>query len=339
MTTLEFFERVLIVFAIALVPVLIWYLFDVILIFIGAILIAALLRLVAEPFTRWCKLPESIALILSGIIIIVAIAGAAALFGTRITVELQDVLSRAGTAIGSLTAYLHGSKIGSLILSHVQGGSFSVSAVVSGVFTVSTSFLAAVVVTLVTGFYLAAQPELYRAGLSKLFPHRWRTSANETMDDIANALRLWLLGQLIQMLLVGLLSLVAVWLIGLPSPLALGTIAGVTEFIPYLGPIIASVPAILVAMTKDWNAVLWTVVAYLLIHQIEGNVIVPMIQRQMVFIPPAVMLLGVVAITFMFGTVAIIFAAPIAVILFVAVKKLYVRDSLGEETTIPGESV
>jgi predicted PurR-regulated permease PerM len=76
------------------------------------------------------------------------------------------------------------------------------------------------------------------------------------------------------------------------------------------------------------------VLAYLVIHQIEGQLVSPLIQRHMVLIPPAVMLLGIVAITYLFGTVAIVFAAPIAVIIYAAVNLLYMRDTLGERTAL-----
>ena len=334
---LEFFKRMLIVLAILLVPVLIWALFDLILITRGAILIAVLLRLGAEPFSHWLRLPQGVALILSGLIIIAVVGETGYLFGTRIAGEMQDVLQRAGAAQKTIAATLHDSEWGRLVLSHVQTANLSVTEVVTRVFRISASFIAAAVVTLVVGIYLAAQHSLYREGFILLFPREWRPRAIEAFDDVANALRLWLLGQLIQMLLIGVLSTLAVWLIGLPSPLALGLIAGTTEFIPYVGPIIAAIPAILVAATKSLDAVIWTVLAYVLIHQTEGNLVVPLIQRHMVFIPPAVILLGMAAITYLFGTVAIVFAAPIAVVLFVLVKKLYVRDSLGEATPIPGE--
>jgi predicted PurR-regulated permease PerM len=137
-----------------------------------------------------------------------------------------------------------------------------------------------------------------------------------------------------QRILIGALSTLAVWLIGVPSALALGIIAAIGEFIPYLGPLLAAIPAILVALTKSPEAALWTLLAYLLIHQIEGQLVSPLIQRHMVAIPPAVMLLGIVAITYLFGLVAIIFAAPIAVAIFAAVNLIYVRDTLGEKTTL-----
>jgi predicted PurR-regulated permease PerM len=118
----------------------------------------------------------------------------------------------------------------------------------------------------------------------------------------------------------------------------LGLIAGVAEFIPYLGPIISAVPALLVAATVGTHAVLWTLLAWFIIHQIEGELIAPLVQRSMVFVPPVVMLMSVVTLTYLFGWVAIIFAAPIAVIVCVAVIKLYVRDSLGDWLPIPGET-
>jgi predicted PurR-regulated permease PerM len=338
LTPAEFFWRAVIFVSVALIPVLIWFLFDVILIITGAILIAVLVRLVAEPFIRWCKLPESVALIVAGILVVAVVAGAGYLFGRRIEAEFTDVMQRANSALTNITKRLQGSQTGQLILQHIKGGnSFSVTDLLSSVFTVSVRFLEAVVVTVIAGFYLAAQPQLYRSGLAQLFPSRLRKEANETFEDIGLALRLWLIADVIQMVLIGGLSTLAVWLIGLPSPFALGVIAGLAEFVPYVGPIIAAVPAILVATTQGMSAVLWTTIAYIVIHQLEGNLIAPLIQRQLIFIPPAVMLLAIVTVLFVFGGFAVIFAGPIAVIVFVAVNKLYVRDSLGEETVLPGE--
>ncbi|HTV37586.1 MAG TPA: AI-2E family transporter, partial [Xanthobacteraceae bacterium] len=92
--------------------------------------------------------------------------------------------------------------------------------------------------------------------------------------------------------------------------------------------------ALLVAITKSPEAAFWILIAYLIIHQLEGQIIAPLIQHHMVAIPPAVMLLGIVAITYLFGAIAIIFAAPIAVVVFTIVNLVYVRDTLGEKTTL-----
>ncbi len=331
---LEFLKRTLIVVAVAVIPVLIWYLFGVVLIAFGAIILAMLLRLVAQPLMRWLGLPEWAALIVSGLIILGIIAGTGYLFGSRITSEFQDVMQRTSSETAALEKSMRGTALGNYILQHLTSGNFSLADVLPGVIKVSTTFFEAVVIMLISGAYLAAQPHLYRRGLIWLFPPSRHVRAAEIFDGIGEALWLWLIGQLVEMILIGALTTFTVWIIGVPSPLAIGLIAGIGEFIPYLGPILAAVPAVLVAITKSPETALWTILAYLVIHQIEGQIVAPLIQRHMVAIPPAVMLLGIVAITYLFGAIAIVFAAPIVVTLFAAVNLLYVRDTLGEKTTL-----
>jgi predicted PurR-regulated permease PerM len=336
-STAELLKRMALFVAVALVPVLIWQLSGVILMGMGAILVAVLLNLGAEPLTWWLRFPRGAALFASGLTLASTVLAAGWLAVTE-AAEWQDVLARTQQAVESIQATLNGSEFGRLVLSHVRGDSFTVSGIATNVFSVSLGFLTALVISVFGGIYLAAQVDVYRDGLIQLLPHRMRANGEETLVDIANALRLWMLGQMIGMALIGILTALAAWLIGLPSPLALGTIAGLLEFIPYVGPILGAVPGVLVAMTQDFHTVLWTIAAYTLIQQIEGHLVAPLISREMVYIPPLVLILGIVAITTLFGRYAAIFAAPIAVIIFVAVKKLYIRDSLGDPTPIPGEA-
>ena len=88
----------LIFVAVATIPVLIWYLFDAVLIVVGALVLAALLRLGSEPFTNWLGVPQSLALVLSGLLILAFIAGAGFLFGTAVSTQFQEVVQRAGSA-------------------------------------------------------------------------------------------------------------------------------------------------------------------------------------------------------------------------------------------------
>ena len=334
MTYPEFLKRTLIFVAVAVLPFLIWYLFGVVLIAIGAIIFAMLLRLGAQPLVRWLSLPEPLALLISGVLVLGVLVAAGYLFGTRITTEFQDVTQRALSASTDIHHQLEGSPWGKFLLDHFSGSDVSVTGVLSGLLKISSRFLEGLVIMLISAVYLAAQPRHYRDGLIWLFPPRAHAHAARIIDGIGEALRLWLLGQLIEMVLIGALSMLAVWMIGVPSPLALGLIAGIGEFIPYVGPLLAAIPALLVALTTSPQATLWTAVAYLIIHQIEGNIVAPLVQRRMVSIPPAVMLLGIVAITYLFGATAIVFAAPIVVVIFAAVTLLYVQDTLGEKTAL-----
>ncbi len=311
--------------------------FGVFVLAFSAVLVAVLLTLLARPFRKRLGLQHWVALTLAGFLLLGVIAAAGYLFGTRIALDIQDVLARMESAQQEIRGELGRSPLGSLVLSGLGSNGIPVTQILTRIFTISTSVMAGVVVSVIAGIYFAANPSLYLNGFLTLFPPSRRREAEETSKDVGNALRLWLEGQFMSMLLVGLLSAAATWAIGLPSPMALGLIAAITEFIPYVGPVIAAVPALLVAATQGTDQIVWTLVAYLAIHTAEGNFIAPLIQRRMVYIPPAVMILGIAAIGFIFGPVAVIFAAPMTVVLFVLVKKLYVRDFLNEPTVIPGE--
>jgi predicted PurR-regulated permease PerM len=180
MSYAELFKRALLVVAVALIPVLVWYLFDVILMAFGAIILANVLRLGADPFSRWLRIPHSVTLIVSGLLAL-AVAGVAGyLFGTLISDELQDVFDRASAAEQIIRDKMHDSALGELILTRVAGENFSIASVVERFLKVSTSFLGALLVLVISAIYLAAQPELYRQGLIKLFPPRLHALASWT---------------------------------------------------------------------------------------------------------------------------------------------------------------
>ena len=337
MSNSTFFVRLFAVLAVAVGALLVWQLSDVLLLVFGAILVAMLLRLVAEPMVRWTGLHHAVALALAGVIVLAVLGGVMWLFQSQIGGEFADVLERATNALKSLRASLAQSEFGRVILSHINTNEFSVGSWLKSIVTLSAETITAVILLIITSAYLTSQPRLYRAGVIQLFPPHLHEEVGNTLDNIGAALRLWLLGQLIQMVLIGVLSLLAVWMIGLPSPVELGIIAGVCEFIPYVGPILAGIPAVLVAFTLSFDAALWTVIAYLIIHQVEGNIVAPIISRYMVSIPPALLIVVIVSVEVLFGPIGILFAAPLSVVIFVAVKRLYVRNTLHETTEIPGD--
>jgi predicted PurR-regulated permease PerM len=197
--------------------------------------------------------------------------------------------------------------------------------------------LAALVVVIVAGIYIAISPDTYRNGLVKLFPRRAQAQINATLDDAGEALRRWLAGQLLAMIMVGLMVTAGLALVGVPSALALGLIAGVTEFVPIIGPVIGAIPALLLASTQDWNTVLWTLVVFVVVQQVESNVIMPLVAGRAVAVPPAVGLFAVVAIGVLFGPLGMLLGYPLAIVIDSAVRRLYVRQALGEDVEIAGE--
>lgn len=191
---------------------------------------------------------------------------------------------------------------------------------------------------LVAGFFLAADPGTYRRGLVMLFPVSHQPLIGDTLEACGRSLRLWLLGELIAMTVVGLLVGVGAWLLDLPAPLALGLIAFATELIPVVGPILGAVPGIILAATLGWPSLLWAIGLYLAVQQLESNVVTPLVERHMTEVPPALLLFAVTAFGTLFGIVGLIVAAPLAVVLLVMVQRLFVREALGQPVKLSGEN-
>ena len=194
--------------------------------------------------------------------------------------------------------------------------------------------LSAFFLVAVAGVFFAAEPQRYRDGVVLLFPISLHGKVRRAMRQSGNGLLLWLRAHVIAMATVGVLVGLGAWAIGLPSGLALGLIAGLAEFVPIIGPFIAFVPAALVAFGENTSLLGWTVLLYFVVQQLEGNVVTPLLQRNIVSLPPVLLLFSMVAFGFIFGVAGVIVAAPITVTLYTLVRELYVRDLLGQEALI-----
>lgn len=329
----------LIVTAIVALALLVWHLLEVLILVFGAVLVAAILRAIGDPIARRTPLSKTWALPVAALILLAVIGLTAWLFHAQVSSQITGALSSARNALPALEAYFGvpglADQASELLQRALSGGGLlgKVTSVGATVLEAVTNLL----LILFGGVYLAADPKLYRNGVVQLLPERARDRVGDMLDTAGGALKLWLLGQFFAMIVTGTLTWLALWLLGLPSAAGLGLIAGVTEFIPLLGPFLGAVPALLIAFSQSLSMALWTAAAFVAIQQVESNMIQPLITRRAVSIPPALLLFAVVAFGVLFGIRGVLLAAPLTVVSFVAVKKLYVRDTLGEQTAIPGE--
>jgi predicted PurR-regulated permease PerM len=337
----DFIEKLLILLLIGAVALVFWHLRFLLVLVFAAILLAIGFTALADLLQRYLPLGKRLALTV-GIVILLGITGSVFwLFGQRVSGEAEQLTLAIPAAAEAVIVRLEPLGLDDeLRRAFAQMPSQLVGAARIGTFASSLATAATdVLLVLVGGIYFAANPALYRVGLIKLVPAKGRGLTGQAMDDVGRALRLWLLGQLIAMALVGLLTGFGLWLIGVPSALTLGLLAGLLEFIPYLGPILSAGPALLLALAAGPEQALWTAALYVFVQQSENHLMQPLIQQRTVDIPPAVLLFGVIAAGIAFGVVGVIFAAPLAVAIYVLVKKLYVREALDTPTPLPGEGV
>lgn len=335
LTDAQFIRRSLILIGILALVALAWVLREILLMVFGAIVIATLFRALAGQFER-LRLPEGLALFAAVLTVFAIVGTAAVLFGAQLVSQAESLTQAVPAAWKAVQEQL-----GSLGLPpelfQLGSGTAGLTAN-AGNFAMSLgSGLADALLIVVGGIFIAASPKFYRIGAIKLVPEQRRGQIWQALEASGNALRLWLKAQLLTMAVIGVVTGLGLWLIGVPSALALALLAALLEFIPYVGPIVAAIPAILLAMAVDPQTALLTVGLYVIIQQLEGYVLSPLIQQWAVDLPGALLLFSLLACGTLFGALGVIFAAPLTVVIYVLVKKLYVQEALDTNTPIPGE--
>lgn len=313
----------------ALLVFILWRIRYALLIAFGALLVAIVLLALSDLFCKWLRFPRGLSLAASTALVLAVLGGTVWLFGANLATQFNDLLRNVKAGESSLSGQFGGS---SGILSTVADrASGFLTSLVPQALSLGLGFFGALLVIFIAGIYLAAQPKLYRRGIAAIFHPTHRARVLQIVELVETTLKLWLLGQIILMIIVGVLTYGALLIIGLPSPIALALIAGIAEIVPYLGPFISAVPALLVALTLGFTPTLWTAVAYLGVHLIEGYIAAPLIERRFITIPPALILFGLIAIEFIFGIGGILLAAPLTAVIYILIKMLYVEDPLARD--------
>ena len=311
-----------------------WMLPDVLLLAFFAVLLACALRGAAEWVAARTKLPIRPALALVVLALVLLAAAVANWIEPRLLRQGEDLVARLSAPSSPLRqAFAQTPWLGSLArhVSPMQGAAGPhLAAPAEAVLGVSFTTLAGGVVLIVTTLYLAASPDLYVRGALHLVPVPHRPRAHAVMRQVGHALRYWLLGQLVDMVAVGVLASAGLAWVGVPVPFALGVLSGLLTFVPYFGAIVAAVPAVAVALTVGWTTALWALGVYTVCHCVEGYIIGPLVQRRLVELPPALTVMAMTAAGSLFGALGIVLGTPLAAAGLVVVRMLYVGDVLGD---------
>lgn len=343
MTDAVLVRRTLIVLAILVLAWLLYRLSGLFLLVFAAIVFATILSAMRRLITRTTGLKDGGLALFAAVLAVFAILfGVFYLFGTQIMGQLDEVRQRLPEALASAQAQLDQWGMGDRVRDLWNQASGDIAGMIrraGGIALNAGSGIADFVLVLVGGIFLAVSPGLYRRGIVLLVPERAEQVTAAALQDSGKALGLWLRAQLVSTAAVSLLTGFGLWLLGVPAWLGLALIAGLFDFIPFIGPIIAAVPAVLLAFLAGPSTVLWTIGLYLLVQQIQGNVLQPLVQKHAVDVPPAVLLFAVAGFGTLFGMLGVILAAPLTVAGYVLIQRLYVKEALGKDICIAVEEV
>lgn len=181
---------------------------------------------------------------------------------------------------------------------------------------------------LVIGLYLAMAPRVSRYGLVRLMPLSVRARIDEVLVTCDKPLSRWLLGQSESMLFVGATTALGLWLLDVPLALSVGVLSGLLAFIPFFGAIAGGLLAVLLGFMQGSETALYVLRLALVIKQIEGNVLMPLVERWAVGLPPVLGIAATVMLGLMFGLLGVLLAAPAMIAL--RVEGLYIKGVLEE---------
>jgi predicted PurR-regulated permease PerM len=307
----------------------------------AAVVLACIFNALAEGIGRLTGLKSrGLRLAIAVIVLLAVFIGAFVLFGAQFAQEMNTIGASIPPALAQIEGLLQRMGYGGTLTGLLEQGSQDLSSIagrVGGYALAVGSGLTDFVLVFVAAIFIAADPGLHRRGLVLLMPRRAEQPAREFLNDCGNGLRGWMLGQAVSSVLVGTLTWAGLALLGVPAAGGLGLIAGLLDVIPLVGPVLAGIPAVLLAFTVSPATALWTVGLFLVIQQLQGNFLQPMIQKQAVDVPPAVLLFAVFGAGVLFGGLGVLLAAPLTIVLFLFVQRIYVRDLLGKDITVAGQ--
>lgn len=329
---LPYLRRLIVTIFVVGLALLLWELKEVLLLGFAAVLVAVALLAVTRFVSRVTGLDHRWALAIAGVLIVGGFVGTFWLTWPSFQDQLTRLLARLDEARVEIEELL-----GITLPDNTQDIGEAITGAIDQIWSSFVTIAGALVTVLTTlaivvfsGVFLAVNPRLYRRGLILLFPKGWHERVERGLDQTGSALRLWLRAQILTMLAVGLLVGIGAAIIGLPAPAALGLIAGLTEFVPILGPFIGAVPGVLVAVGVGGPMIIYAVILYVVVQQLEAYFITPALQRRVVSIPPVLLLLSFVALGIVFGVTGIIVAAPLTIAIYVLVREFYISDVLNE---------
>jgi len=336
-------RRTLVVVAIVALALLVWRIRVALLLGFIGILLAVLFRGEAGFVRRYTRIPIGWALLLVAAFFVALVAVFFWFAGPPINEQFSQLLRTLPTSVERIRETINRYPVGQYLLGYLQppgpgstGPTANLFWGVTGIASTIYGILTNLLLVLVSAIYFAVNPQLYTRGILLLIPKSKSLRVSEVVDESGRVLGHWLIGQLLVMVFVGVLVTLGLWLIGIPLALVLGVISGLLEFIPIFGPVVAAIPGILIAMTGGWAQALYAALVYLIVQEIEANVLVPLIQKVTVEVPPGLVVLALVAFGSLFGFLGILIATPMTALVMLWVKRLYIEDALGKTPPLIG---
>jgi predicted PurR-regulated permease PerM len=309
---------------------LFWFLkatFNVMLLVLAGVLIALYFHGLSGLLQRKFRMKEKPALITSIIGTLILLVLFFWFAGDRIAQQGEELSETLPAAFEKVKGQLNDSPAGQKLIEQFSssGNSGKIPSILQSFFTTTFGVLGDLYVIFFLGIFFTASPSTYTKGFIRLIPVKGRDKAEEVIDKLGSTLTKWIKGQLFSMFVVFALTAIGLAILGIPLWLVLALIAGLLSFIPNFGPLIALIPATLMGFLESPTKALLIVGLYMLVQALESNLITPQIQKKLINIPPALIILAQLFMGVLSGGWGLVLALPIVAVVMVVLEELYIK--------------
>ena len=318
---------------------LFWYTLDVILIIFFGLLLAILYNGLCKGLNKRLPMGRTPWLI---ILVALSIIGPAAMFwyyGSMLVSQANQLVNSLAHAGNELLMQYDFARdlFDDFKSTFNQLSKLDILTNISGFFSTTLGYVFNILIIFFVGIYVAFEPDVYVNGLLQLFPKNYQSRIREILRALNHMLLWWIAGRLLSMVIIGTLTVIGLLLLGIPLPFTLGVLAALLEFIPYLGPILSAIPAILIGLTVNPTTALYVALLYFAIQQLEGYVFTPVIQEETISLPPAFTVATQIIFGLLAGGIGLIMAQPFTAMIVLFIQTFYVQDVLHNDVKLLGE--
>lgn len=300
--------------------------FNVLLMILAGALIAVYFHGFGDLIERKTKLNRRLSMIIS-------IGGSFLFLGTLLWFmgsKMQDQISVLSDSLpNTITAAkvkMDETHTGRKILTYLSGdNSEKLFSTAQQFFSTSFGVMGNLYVIILLAIFFTANPSIYKNGIIMLVPPKNKPLARVAIDRISTALKGWLKGTMLSMVLITFMIATGLTIMGIPGAMVLAMFTGMLKLIPNFGSMAAMIPGVLLALTVSTNTAIIVALIYVISQTIVSNIVTPLIQKRMINLPPALTIISQVIMGTLSGALGIILAVPLLAIIIILVDELYVK--------------
>lgn len=294
------------------------------------LLLSLLIVISIEPLIQWfCKQKFMNSYISRPFAVILSYSFVIFMLLSIFTIGIPPVIAQLRKMLLALSTYISGFDVAGGLENYVTELFRQINSLSAGLISTTLTIfqlITALLSLIVISIYFSLDWINIKNKFFEFFPKKHQEKAQNILSEVENTIGLWIKGQVILMLSVGLISLIGLLILDIDYPLALALISGLLEFVPFIGPVISAILAGIVGFSMSPVKGISVIILFSLIQQLENNLLVPKVMQRVSGFSPIIILISILIGSEFFGVLGAIVAVPVMMISYIFVRVLYLNN-------------